>query len=194
MLSLKTARFPEFKEDEVVEKTEEGAFRLYDPITAEEGVIAHKILEHYDFADSDFDAQINKLREQNIVCDDELNTVNLQGIKRALNLDVFKQLLGAKLHREQYFVCKVPASKVFADYVGEEKILLQGVIDMLAVKDGEAVIIDYKYSSKSREKLLTTYKKQLELYKLAVETSLKIKVKRTALVSLLSGETVEVEV
>jgi ATP-dependent exoDNAse (exonuclease V) beta subunit len=71
--------------------------------------------------------------------------------------------------------------------------VLQGVIDMLAIKDDEAVIIDYKYSAKSRDKLLATYKKQLQLYKLAVETSLKIKVKRTALVSLLSGETVEVD-
>lgn len=178
---------------DTIEKTKDGGFRLFEPITTDEGITAHKILEHYDFSDGDFDGQIDKMLSGGVLLEDELKAINLNGIKRALSLDVFEQISNAKLYREQYFVCKVPASKVFSDYVGEEKVLLQGVIDMLAVVDGEAVIIDYKYSAKSREKLLATYKRQLELYKLAVETSLKIKVKRTALVSLLSGETVEVD-
>jgi ATP-dependent helicase/nuclease subunit A len=178
---------------DAVEKTKDGAFRLYEPISTDEGITAHKILEHYDFKDGDFDGQINKMLNDGVLLQDELKAINLDGIKKALSLEVFKELANSKLYREQYFVCKVPASKVLQDYVGQEKIVLQGVIDMLAIKDDEAVIIDYKYSAKSRDKLLATYKKQLQLYKLAVETSLKIKVKRTALVSLLSGETVEVD-
>ena len=74
-----------------------------------------------------------------------------------------------------------------------ESVLMQGVIDLLAVKDDKAIIIDYKYSGKSKDNLLKTYAKQLKLYKYAVETSLQVKVIKTAIVSLLSGETVVVE-
>ena len=45
----------------------------------------------------------------------------------------------------------------------------QGVIDLLAIKGDNAVIVDYKHSHKGREALKATYKKQLELYSYAVE-------------------------
>ena len=50
----------------------------------------------------------------------------------------------------------------------EEEMIFQGAIDLLAIDENEAWIIDYKDSTKSAEKLIETYKPQLELYRMAV--------------------------
>ncbi len=46
--------------------------------------------------------------------------------------------------------------------------LVQGAIDLLADLGGAVKIIDYKYSHKSDEQLIKTYRTQLDLYKKAV--------------------------
>ncbi len=179
--------------EEVIGHTEDEPI-VKKRITTDEGIVAHKIMEHYDFSSNDdFDVQIKKMLTLGVITNEELSLINSDNLKKAINLSVFKALKGYSLYKEQYFVCKLPAKEVLDDYNGEELILMQGVIDLLAVKDGDAIIIDYKYSGKSKEKLLQTYAKQLRLYKRAVEVSLGISVSRTALVSLLSGETVEVD-
>ena len=85
----------------------------------------------------------------------------------------------------------VPAKDVFGDTCSTEPVLLQGVIDLLAINDGKAVIVDYKYSLKGEENLIKTYKKQLSLYKEAVERSLKVKVERTVIISLLYSKAID---
>ena len=74
-----------------------------------------------------------------------------------------------------------------------EPVLLQGVIDLLAVSDKGAEIIDYKYSVLNSESLKIKYAKQLNLYAYAVESALKIKVIKKSLVNIFTGEYVSVE-
>ena len=52
--------------------------------------------------------------------------------------------------------------------------LFQGAIDLLAVGEDGAWIIDYKYSRKDEEYLKNHYRPQLDLYRLAVSKILKI--------------------
>ena len=52
--------------------------------------------------------------------------------------------------------------------------LVQGAIDLLCVKGGRAVIVDYKYSSKPDGLLADTYRRQLDLYRLAAEKILSV--------------------
>ena len=73
-----------------------------------------------------------------------------------------------------------------------ENVLLQGVIDLLAIKDGRATIIDYKYSSLNGESAKRRYGKQLALYAYAAEKILGVKVERKILLNLFSGEMTEV--
>jgi ATP-dependent helicase/nuclease subunit A len=70
---------------------------------------------------------------------------------------------------------------------------VQGIIDLLAVDGNNAVIIDYKYSSKNKEELKNTYKKQLDLYAIAVKRALKLDVCKKAVLSLKTGEIVEID-
>ena len=110
-------------------------------------------------------------------------------------MPIFNSLNGYSLYKEQPFTAFVPANMVESDYTGESEILLQGIIDLLAVKDDEAIIIDYKYSTViNQEKLVERYKKQLELYSFAVEKVLKKKVKATYLLNLNTCKLIEVKI
>ena len=68
------------------------------------------------------------------------------------------------------------------------------LVDLLAVKDGEAIIVDYKYSAKDADSLVRAYRKQLSLYKYAVESALGLKVKAAYLVSLAEAKALAVSV
>ena len=86
----------------------------------------------------------------------------------------------------------IAAAKVF-DTGSDEEVLLQGVIDLLAVSGDAAEIVDYKYSSLGKEGLKRKYGEQLNLYAYAAERSLKVKVVSKTIVNLFTGETVKVE-
>lgn len=78
--------------------------------------------------------------------------------------------------REKNFVLDIPACEVLEGVVTDDKILLQGTIDLLIELPEGYVIVDFKYSSKSDEEIKRTYAKQLELYQLAVESCSRKKV------------------
>ncbi|MBO5285520.1 MAG: UvrD-helicase domain-containing protein [Clostridia bacterium] len=163
-------------------------------VTAEEGIIAHKVLEGFDFSSLDnVSGEISRLVKNGVITANERSILDEVRLAKTLQNDIFKEIIDYKLYKEQYFVTNIPANMVLDGVNTAESVLMQGVIDLLAVKDDKAIIIDYKYSGKSKDSLLKTYAKQLKLYKYAVETSLQVKVIKTAIVSLLSGETVVVE-
>ena len=77
----------------------------------------------------------------------------------------------------------------------DEDMLFQGAIDLLAVGDGWAEIIDYKYSQKGEEALRSAYAVQLRLYKMAVAKILHIPLEkvRCTLVNIYHGFELEVQ-
>lgn len=113
-------------------------------------------------------------------------------LQKIVNSRVFARLDGYKIYREQPFVAGFSAKDVGYEKA-EGEILVQGIIDLLAVKGDEAIILDYKATGKSREEMLGKYKTQLEIYKKAVEKVMKLKVKKTILFNVFTCETVEVE-
>lgn len=157
----------------------------------EKGITAHRILERYDFFGADFSSQIAEMTASGNPEKEKLEGLSLQRIKRAIKNGALRSLSGYTLYREQPFLVNVPANMLY-DAMSEEPVLLQGVIDLLAVKDGKAVIVDYKYSSLNAESMKKRYKKQLELYAYAAEKILGVKTERKIILNLYSGETAEV--
>ena len=63
-------------------------------------------------------------------------------------------------------------------------VLIQGIVDVWFLEDGEIVLLDYKTDMVSSEKTLTDrYAVQLELYKRALEAATGKKVKETYIYS-----------
>ena len=156
----------------------------------ERGNIAHKFLEHYDFySDDGIKVQAERLSACGIISKEDLDKINLVRIERAIKSGVFDVLKNAVLYREKSFLVQIPADKLIGSK-SKENVLLQGIIDLLAVKGNEAYIIDYKYSALDGESLKGRYQKQLDLYAYAVESTLGLKVKEKTLVNLFTGDTV----
>lgn len=157
------------------------------------GIIAHKILEYYDFSKqvSVKDTALSLINE-GVLTKEEVELVDLDKIDRALlgvDSTVFE---GASAYKEKNFLLSLPARCVI-DGGSDEEVLIQGQIDLLLIKGNEGVIVDYKYSKLNAEKLKRNYKKQLDVYALAVEKILGVKVKGKYVLSLLSGETITVD-
>ena len=77
-----------------------------------------------------------------------------------------------RISRETQFVVGIPAKELYQDSESEERILLQGVIDVYFEEDGKLILLDYKTDSVlegQEELLILRYKKQFELYKMALE-------------------------
>ena len=156
----------------------------------ERGITAHKILEHYDF-NCDFDAQILDMLKDGRLSEEEYKKVDTERLKKAIESETFSGVGDKTLFREQPFIVNIAANRVF-DTDSSEEVLLQGVIDLLAVKGDTAEIIDYKYSVLSAESLKKKYAAQLDLYAYAVERALHLKVMAKTLVNVFTGETVKV--
>ncbi len=166
---------------------------LTDETSKEKGTVAHKILELFDLTKAnaiDVESEFERIKTCGVISLEEFNGVNLEKLKEILISGLFNEIKEYKCYKEQGFIVSCNANML--GYESEEEIMLQGVIDLLCVKDGVARIYDYKYSTKSKESLILSYKKQLEYYKYAVEKALNLKVEKTVLISLLNGEFIEI--
>lgn len=161
-----------------------------DVTDTEKGNIAHKFLENFDFySGEDVFLQADRMAFNGVISKEDFDKINLTKIKNALSSEVFNQIKGASFYREKSFLVQIPAH-ILIGANSQENILLQGVIDLLAVKDNVAYILDYKYSALEKNSLRARYEKQLELYAYAVEKSLGLKVEKKVLVNLFTGDTI----
>ena len=159
----------------------------------EKGIIAHKIMEHLDFSKREnYLEQVDQMILKGIITLEQKQKVNLDRIGRALTSKAFDGIDKMTLLREKQFIVQIPANQVF-DTQSTENVLLQGVIDLLAYKDNEAIIVDYKYSSLEQNSLLRKYKQQLDLYEYALYTATGIKTTKKVLINLFTGDNVIVD-
>ncbi len=175
-------------------KTDDGGYQyvLFDEPSpdTEKGIIAHKLLEYFDFnSPLDLCAQSEIMVKNGILTQEELSKINLKRINKALGNGVLERVKGLKTYREKTFICAVPANMVM-DVKSEESVVMQGMIDLLAVDSDRAVIIDYKYSALDADSLVKKYKKQLDLYAFAVEKVLKKRAKDKIIMNIFTGDVV----
>ena len=163
-----------------------------DKTDTQRGDVAHKVMEYYSFtSEKTLKEQVVDIISKGVLTKEQIELINLDRLENALKSPVFDQLKGKKLFREKSFISSVNAS-LLGDFPSTEKVLVQGVIDLLAIDQTEACIIDYKYSSLTPKSLEQKYKKQLDIYKDAVQNALKIKVKDTVLINLFSGDVINI--
>ena len=101
-------------------------------------------------------------------------------------------LEGYKLYREQPFLTNFTARELYGED-SDAPILIQGIIDLVAIKDGKAILIDYKITTiESDDDVRSKYKTQLNLYKVAIESILGVKVEKVYIVNVLKETLIEV--
>ncbi len=150
----------------------------------EAGVAYHAFFERFDFTllfDGERALSKAELKELAVKMINEggkyeTKYLNPDKIAEILCNPAFRALRGKRLFKEQQFLVSLPVKETYAKkegadptlLEGEEEMIYQGAIDLLAIgEDGEVQIIDYKFSKGSAVYLKEHYRPQLDLYKKA---------------------------
>lgn len=167
---------------------------IYGAADQEKGTAYHKFLQLCDFSKSP-ESEVNRLIGAHLLTEAEQKLLNIKRLKAILKMPIFSRLSGYELYKEQPFTAFLPGSVIERGYDGKEEILVQGIIDLLAIRGDEAIIVDYKFSTLARdEDLILRYEKQLRLYGLAVQKVLKKKIAGLYIANIYSARLIELEI
>ena len=162
---------------------------------AKKGTLVHLCMQNLDVS-IDYDINkvkelINDLEKREIITNKEAEAINPYVILEFTKTKIWKDLKEAKkVYKEKPFYIHIPAKEIYGEDT-EEMILVQGIIDLYYQnKQGEYILLDYKtdYVEKGQEQeLIKKYKKQIELYKRALEEALNTKVSKSYIYSTWLG-------
>ncbi len=134
------------------------------------GTAYHRVMELIDLNEKDVKGAIAAFVEKGFMSTEQAECIEVEKIERFLKSPVAERMRKAKrVMREESFTIMIDARDVFEN--GEnEKICVQGTIDCLfEEEDGSMVLLDYKTDSyKEPIEMVKRYKKQLELYEVAI--------------------------
>ena len=138
---------------------------------------------------------IHNLEISQIITEKEAEVINPYKILEFTKSNIWEQLKFAKeIYQEKPFYINVPAREIYEQDI-KENILVQGIIDLYYIdKDDNLVLLDYKtdYVENGKEvELIDKYRKQLELYKKALEGALCRNVSKIYIYSVYLGKEIE---
>jgi len=173
---------------------------IKDSVTAVDamaiGTEYHEIMCRLDYKDSKQD--IKKLVDD-LVFAGVVNPIYLSKIdigKIAKAKETVMTIIDPKDNPRQEisFLTFAPHSKLIEGSLCDEKVLVQGIIDLCIEKPNGAIIVDYKTNrTKNKEALVDAYKTQLDLYAKAYELAYNKKVLAKYLYSFEMNELIEVK-
>lgn len=167
--------------------------------SAERGTITHLILQKLDFtkeySKEELAQFVNNLCTKNIITQIQKDSINIEKIYQIINTQFIKNLKNAKeIKKETPFYTYINTKEIY-NTQNSENILVQGIIDLYYInQQNEVILVDYKtdYVEGSGEELIDKYKVQLEIYKKALEESLKEKVKHVYIYSIYLNKEIEI--
>ncbi len=177
-------------DDEYFETT-----NLFGSTNKEKGTAYHKILQLIDFYAPSIDSEISRLLECGLITSNDLSLIEIDKIKSILKMDIFNKIKNYTLYKEEKFTFFISPKELgysLNDNLND-KVLVQGIIDLMAVEKDRCILIDYKLSSlKHDEDLIKTYKTQLTLYKNAIQNCINLKDEKLYLVNILQEKLIEI--
>ncbi len=145
--------------------------------SVEKGIIYHLVMELLDYSKQytleDLRCEISLFKEKGILSALEEESLDIDGIFGFLNSKIYERMLNSSIYeKEKPFNLMIDPSMISEHYHGDNKILIQGIIDLYFIEDSKCILIDYKTDYVDQEIIvdkLEEYKKQLLLYKMAIE-------------------------
>jgi len=129
----------------------------------------------------------------------EYNIINIDKVYNFFNSELYKRVLKAStIYKEKSFILQEDLKELSSLFDVpenvEDKILVQGTIDMCFIENDEVVLLDYKTDKISnKDEIIKRYKLQLHYYKKAIELLLNKKVKEIYIYLINSNEFIEVK-
>lgn len=171
-----------------------GGFYDDDSDKAARGTNYHVILEHIDYSaisEEGVRSELKRMVKENLIDEGALETVNVNEIVKLMNSEIIAEARAenAIYMREKQFMLRSKACD-FYDCDSDDEILIQGAIDLII--DAERLtVVDFKKSRKSRDGLISTYARQLDIYARAVEKAMGRRVDRKIIYEIGRGEIIE---
>ncbi len=174
---------------------------------AARGTMYHRVMELIDFsaapegdACEDFvQMQLETMLKCGKIQKDVQETVSVSRIAAFLNSEIGKRMVQAhrqgRLHREMPFVLGVPARQIRREWMADDIVMIQGIIDAWFEEPEGIVLLDYKTDSLpsgGMDILCRRYQMQMHYYKKALEQLIAKPVKQALLYSFSLGESADV--
>ena len=193
------------EEQESIIKFELPKFLKHDEETkitgAQRGTLIHLCMqklnpkEQYDL--QKIKDMIQNLELKKVITEKEAEAINPYKILKFTESKIWNELKTAKeIYQEKPFYINVPAKEIYKQET-EENVLVQGIIDLYYIdKNDNIVLLDYKtdFVEQGKEiELIEKYKVQLNLYKQALEESLKKQVDKIYIYSVYLEKEIELK-
>ncbi len=159
---------------------------------AQKGTLIHLCMQKLDtqnknYTYSQIQDLVQDLENKKIITHKEADAININKVYQFTKSKIWEEMIHAHVvHREKAFYISIPAKEVF-DKELEEKILVQGVIDLYYINEqNELILVDFKtdyVEDRNEQILVDKYNIQLELYKRALEDALQRKVDKVYIYS-----------
>ena len=139
------------------------------------GTAMHKVMQFIDFTKyNDIESEIERLYEWQFISETEAASVNTEKLKAFFESDLFRRIQKSNtVKREMRFLTEVSAKKISPDLDSRfenEKVIVQGAVDICFVEDDGIVVLDFKTDRvEKEEQLIDAYGEQLSIYALACE-------------------------
>lgn len=193
----------EYKKEEMIITFDKPKFLKEDKedklTNAEKGTLVHLCMQHLnekvEYNLEKIKELVEELERKEIITSKEKENINLYKILEFTKSNIWKEMKKAKkVYKERPFFINIPAKEIYKEEI-EEKILIQGIIDLYYINENdEIILVDYKtdYVERGKEQeLIEKYKKQLELYCKAIEEANKKQVSRIYIYSVYLGREIE---
>ncbi len=164
------------------------------------GTLYHTVLEYIDFDSINEPLDVNNalltMVERNKIKIEEYHSLDVNKLYQFTKSNIAKRMIRAKkkgkLYKERQFVMGIKANEINPLLKSEELVLVQGVIDVYFMEDGEYVLLDYKTDNVNPKNganiLRKRYSVQLDYYEKALMQITGIKVKEKIIYSFSLNE------
>ena len=151
---------------------------------AEIGTLTHRLLQLVSIkqhTEESVRKELAGLTERGFFTEAEANAIRLGSVVRFFASELGSRLIASpRVEREREFDMLLKASEL-VDPGSDAPIMLQGVIDCCFIEDGEWVLVDHKTThvdpNRTPRTVAERYRRQLELYALALERLTGVRVK-----------------
>ncbi|MBQ2965373.1 MAG: helicase-exonuclease AddAB subunit AddA [Clostridia bacterium] len=156
---------------------------------AQKGTLTHRFMQLCDVGNPDVKSQLDRMAAEGIFSETEIKEMKTDELEAFFDSELCRRIKSAQnVMREKKFAMLMPVTEAYPDLpesFAEETIVVQGMLDLAFVEDGEIVIVDYKTDrGVNEQELAERHREQLCVYKTAMERCTDYKVKAAYIYSL----------
>ncbi len=165
---------------------------------AERGTAMHLYMMYADHTagNDDVSSEIARLVNEGFITAEQGECIDERMLRKFYSSSLFARIQKSQNVRREFRFMTEATSEMLGGLMpelGDEKVMLQGVVDIIFEEDGKLVVVDYKTDNvKTAQEIVKRYSKQVVLYGKVICDILEKPVDEILLYSLKLGETISV--